>query len=260
MAPNNEEHWHSKRFLTQDAVSAEKTGFEREEFPLYWILLPCGASDILRINLFLQRAVDRASPFGYFWSSQIHLNHNTHQKYPMKTTHPHHRLRTLLPAALLIAASSLSFGQSTWNGTTSLWNTAGNWSPSGVPGSGASVIVDTVTGGVLALDASPTLTNWSSNSTTSGITATSSGASRTLDISGTLTKTGGQGFVFRSNGAAKLSMNIGTIDMTAVGAPLIFGQSGNELTSLNITTANVSATSGGGIFYSVKLLKLCRAG
>jgi len=39
-------------------------------------------------------------------------------------------------------------------------------------------------------------------------------------------------------------MNIGTIDMTAVGAPLIFGQSGNELTSLNITTANVSATSG----------------
>lgn len=156
-------------------------------------------------------------------------------------------LRALLPAVLFLTLQGSSLAQSTWTGNTSAaWNTASNWNPSGVPGAAASVVVNqSAIGTTVALDASPTLTNWSSNLTATGITATPSGANRTLDISGTLTKSGNQGLLFRSNGTLKLTMTVGTLDFTAgPNSTLTFGNSGNELTSLNITTANVAGPSG----------------
>jgi fibronectin-binding autotransporter adhesin len=161
------------------------------------------------------------------------------------------QLLAFLPALLFLAAHDSSFAQSTWTGNSSLtWNTAANWSPSGVPANGANVTVNnSSTGFVLGLNISPTLTNWSSNITSSTPTVISaSGANRTLSINGTLTKTGTGTLIFRDNSASiGLSMTVGVIDFTAANAgTLTFGNlpGTNEMTSLYVTTANVSSASG----------------
>jgi len=160
-------------------------------------------------------------------------------------------LRTLLAAVVLLALQGSSLAQSTWTGTSNTtWSGAGNWSPSGAPASGASVIVDknSATTYTISLDASPTLTNWSSNITGNSTIVMASGGNRTLSITGTLTKTGDKPLQFRSNGANKLAVTVGTVDQTvagiASGNTLTFGLVNNELSSLNITTANVSAIGG----------------
>ncbi len=160
-------------------------------------------------------------------------------------------LRVLLPAALFLTLQGSSLAQSTWTGNSNgTWSVAGNWSPSGAPASGASVVVDrnSVTPYTISLDASPTLTNWSSNITGNSTIVQASGGNRTLDIAGTLTKTGDKPLQFRSNGANKLAVTVGTVDQTVAGISngntITFGLVNNELSSLNITTANVSAIGG----------------
>jgi len=156
-------------------------------------------------------------------------------------------LRALLPAALLLAAQSFSTAQSTWTGNSSAaWNTAGNWSPSGVPGSGASVIVDknSATVYTLQVNTSPTLTNWTSNITGNTTIVRASG-NQTLNIAGVLTKTGTASLTFRSQTIEKLTMTVGALNLTDnIGSTITLGTTGNELGSLNITTANVSSASG----------------
>jgi len=174
----------------------------------------------------------------------------------MKTTAPcffSRRLQILLPAALLLAFQGASLAQSTWTGANSTaWNTAGNWSPSGVPGSDASVIVDRSSAAyTLSINTSPTLTNWSSNITGNTTIIRASG-NQTLNINGVLTKTGAAALTFRSQTTDKLTMTVGTLNLTdSVGSTVNFGTSNNELSTLNVTTANVSTTGGA---YTLSLL------
>lgn len=156
------------------------------------------------------------------------------------------KLQILLPVALFLAAQGTSFAQSTWTGNSSTaWNTAGNWSPSGVPGSGGNVTVDINSASVytLQVNTSPTLTNWSSN-ITGNTTIIRPVGNQTLNIDGVLTKTGTASLTFRSQTTEKLAMTVGTLNLNdSVGSTVTFGTTGNELSSLNITTANVSSTS-----------------
>jgi autotransporter-associated beta strand protein len=157
------------------------------------------------------------------------------------------KLQILLPVGLLLAAQGASLAQSTWTGNSSTsWNTAGNWSPSGVPGSNASVIVDRSSAAyILSINTSPMLTDWSSNITGNTTTIRASG-NQTLNIAGVLTKTGAAALTFRSQLTTdKLTMTVGTLNLTdSVGSIVNLGTTGNELSSLNITTANVSTTGG----------------
>ena len=156
-------------------------------------------------------------------------------------------LRALLPAVLLLALQGSALAQSTWTGNSSAaWNTAGNWDPAAVPGVNASVTVDinSVLVYTLQVNTSPTLTNWSSNITGNTTIIRASG-NQTLSIAGVLTKTGAASLTFRSNLTDKLTMTAGTLNLTdSVGSTITLGTTNNELSSLDITTANVSSASG----------------
>jgi len=158
------------------------------------------------------------------------------------------KLQILLPAALFLAAQGTSLAQSTWTGATNTaWTNIGNWSPAAVPGLNASVIVDknSAAAYTIAIGSSPTLTNWSSNITGGGTTGIRASGNQTLTINGTLTKTGESSLTFRSQTVEKLTMEVGILNHTdSVGSTVTFGTTGNELSSLNITTANVSSASG----------------
>lgn len=54
---------------------------------------------------------------------------------------PQFILRGLALASLALTLSSHASAQSVWNSTTSTWNTAGNWSPMGVPVSDSSTVL-----------------------------------------------------------------------------------------------------------------------
>jgi fibronectin-binding autotransporter adhesin len=137
--------------------------------------------------------------------------------------------------------------QSTWTrgAGTDLWGTAGNWDVA--PTTGSSIILNRTTTSTVALDVSiPSLTNWTSNIATAGTVVTSSGGNRTLTISGTLTKTGNNTLTFRDNpsGPLGLSMTVGVLDLSAANAGIVtFGSVTQPMTSLNITTANVTGNN-----------------
>jgi fibronectin-binding autotransporter adhesin len=152
----------------------------------------------------------------------------------------------VLPAGLFLVLQASSFAQSTWTrgGTNDLWSNTNNWAPASVPTNGASVIVDRSGSSVVALNVSPTLNDWSSAITGSSTTVTPSGASRTLAINGTLTKTGVGALIFRDNGGSALTNTVGVLDFTSPSAGVVtFGEAGNGLSSLSITTANVTGTN-----------------
>ena len=167
---------------------------------------------------------------------------------PDRSTPLHRKLRVFLPAALFLAVQGASLAQSTWTGATNTaWTNIGNWNPAAVPGLNASVIVDknSAAAYTIAIGASPTLTNWSSNITGGATTGILASGNQTLNIAGVLTKTGDSSLTFRSNTTEKLTMTVGTLNLTDnVGSTITLGTTGNELGSLNITTANVSLASG----------------
>ena len=150
-------------------------------------------------------------------------------------------------AFLLGLASPAALGQSTFNYGTTIWNNSNNWTPVGVPTNGASVVVDRVSGGY-AIDYGVTnatvLNNWSSSIGANLTTLASTATNGSLTIGGTLTKTGGGLLGFRANGgASRLNMTVGTLDFTAASAGVVtFGGTGQSLSSLFITNANVSST------------------
>ena len=88
------------------------------------------------------------------------------------------------------------------------------------------------------------MNNWSSSIGADLTTLASTATSGSLTIGGTLTKTGGGLLGFRANGgASRLNMTVGTLDFTAASAGVVsFGGTGQSLSSLLITNANVSST------------------
>ena len=124
--------------------------------------------------------------------------------------------------ALLFSVAALTLhAQKQWVGSISSdWNTAGNWSPSGVPGSGSNVVIGPISGG----NYSPTITNlemgqWNKPSTliikenavltvTGSLTIVSSATIR-LQSGGTLNHTGTSATSFPGYGTGYLAIENG---------------------------------------------------
>ena len=96
-------------------------------------------------------------------------------------------------AVLLIASAAFSQTNSSWNGGTGTWNTAGSWTPSGVPNNGGghtyNVTIDSGGSDVVTLNISPTinLLNLGGASGGSAELTDASGSPETLTITGALT-------------------------------------------------------------------------
>src|SRR5579862_6596412 len=95
-------------------------------------------------------------------------------------------------AILSIASASYSQTNSSWNGGTGTWNTAGSWTPSGVPNNGGghtyNVTIDSGGTDVVTLNISPTinLLNLGGASGGSADLTDASGSPETLTITGAL--------------------------------------------------------------------------
>ncbi len=162
--------------------------------------------------------------------------------------------QAILALVFFTLASSVVLAQSTWTGSSpGFWNTAANWDPSGVPGAGASIVLNNggASGITININTAPAvLNNWTTAANSGGnVNIIPSTSARSLTIGGTLTKTGTNILVFRPNSGVALSMTVGTLDLTAASAGAVgFGNVAlagtNALTSLFITNANVSSSSG----------------
>jgi len=146
----------------------------------------------------------------------------------------------MLPAAALAA-------DYTWSTTNSSgsYTAATNWSPSspaGGPGSGDKVIFgDTTNAGTLMLlDTNATVANWSSSTATNLYRVrVGAGASRSLAITGTLTKTGANVLDMVGNGSDLLSLTIGTLSLQA-GTMTVGNSVLGRFSSFGVTTAVVT--------------------
>lgn len=101
------------------------------------------------------------------------------------------RFRSLTALSVLtisFAAATASHGQSTWNGTTTAWSLASNWTPAAVPAAGADIVVAATTANGMALDGG---TARSINSLTYGPTGTRIGQFTVNTLDTTLTLGGG---------------------------------------------------------------------
>ena len=147
----------------------------------------------------------------------------------------------MLPAAALAA-------DYTWSTTNSSgsYTAATNWSPSspaGGPGSGDKVIFgDTTNAGTLMLlDTNATVANWSSSTATNLYRVrVGAGASRSLAITGTLTKTGANVLDMVGNGSDLLSLTIGTLSLQA-GTMTVGNSVLGRFSSFGVTTADLSS-------------------
>ena len=157
-----------------------------------------------------------------------------------------------LALLLLGLAAPAAFAQFTYNGSGG-WDLTTSWTPSGVPGTGAStnanVVINRSAAGDVFMPFLPAvvLNNWNSDiAGGSAHTAYAFNSTANLTINGTLTKTGSGGLVIRSAGGNTFPVAINNLAFTAAGAGgIAFGGPGGEvLTSLSITNANVSSTSG----------------
>ena len=93
--------------------------------------------------------------------------------------------RFLLVLILVLVGAEDAFGQKTWVGGTGTglnWNTAANWSPSGIPTAGADVIFDTP--GTITFSTLPTANIAYNSLTISQGTVTLAGTTRTFTLGG----------------------------------------------------------------------------
>jgi hypothetical protein len=102
-------------------------------------------------------------------------------------------LRNVAVVAIVLAACGTAHAQKSWNVATGNWNTAGNWSPSGVPASGNAVAISN--DGTATLDATSSgLTSLTIGTSSSVLQKDSSTSGRTI----TMNNTAGNGLVTNS--------------------------------------------------------------
>jgi len=150
------------------------------------------------------------------------------------------------------------FGQKTWNGSSSNnWNTANNWTPSGVPGAGDDVIINIAA--TISIDASTTINSLTiSNSKTVVFTSSGGGRTITIDNNGSSIGSGSLLTLNGSTGNGTRSMSLlftgsnstmsiaGTLRLTNVGEGTIFNAT-NSLTTVTGTIINDDSPGSGTI-------------
>ena len=93
-------------------------------------------------------------------------------------------LRNVAVVAIVLAACGTAHAQKSWNVATGNWNTAGNWSPSGVPASGNAVAISN--DGTATLDANSSgLTSLTIGTSSSVLQKDNSASGRTITMSTT---------------------------------------------------------------------------
>ena len=100
---------------------------------------------------------------------------------------PRALLGVLVLVVWLVGAGSASAAAYTWNvAGGGSWGTSTNWSPSGVPGTGDTVAIGTVTGGsTITLDGNRSVVSLALSSANSHVIAAGTGGSLTLTSTGT---------------------------------------------------------------------------
>ncbi|MGB8543009.1 MAG: hypothetical protein WCD49_15370 [Candidatus Acidiferrales bacterium] len=171
-------------------------------------------------------------------------------------------------AVLLIASAAFSQTNSSWNGGTGTWNTAGSWTPSGVPNNGGgntyNVTIDSGGTDNVTLNISPTinLLNIGGASGGSAFLGDASGSPETLTILGALTvnNTGelalvngskasagsvtvnGSGFIDLQNTGSSLSVSGNLTNSGTVATDIFCCGTGASLTVTGSFTNNAGAT------------------
>jgi len=160
----------------------------------------------------------------------------------------------LCAIVLCFGGQGLAWGQtnSTWNGGTGNWNTAGNWTPGTVPNNGGSTYNVTIDSGgtdVVTLNISPTinLLNLGGASGGSAYLEDASGSPETLTITGALTvnATGELSLGYGSTVSAGSVANTGNIDLQGGSSLSVSGNltnSGTVLTDYYCCSTNSSLT------------------
>ncbi|UPT68647.1 MAG: hypothetical protein M0D57_08510 [Sphingobacteriales bacterium JAD_PAG50586_3] len=128
--------------------------------------------------------------------------------------------KLLLLAGIFLSLSLNSQTSRTWTGSSSTdWNTAGNWSPSGVPSTADHIVLNTASGNQPVLDANRNITNITVSAGTIDVNG------YTLTVTGSTNLTGGNiinGVLTFNNTTTNISgMTIGaTVNITATGATI----------------------------------------
>ena len=159
----------------------------------------------------------------------------------------------LLACLCLIGQAGQSQTNYTWNGSLSTdWNTAGNWTPNGIPGAADNVTI--VTGGnTCLLSASTGVSNFKLTSGTfdlGGFTFSANGTTATFST-GTV-----QNGVFGVTGATSTSFGNGPINMNCIvninsAAVTLKNTSFQQAVTITKTGASNDASAGGNVFNGV---------
>ncbi len=148
-------------------------------------------------------------------------------------------LQAILASAVLLFSVQMAGAQDTWNGGTSSWTTATNWSTGSVPGSADTVAIGTTgTYPNFTYAAGTTNTIAALNLSGAGTLFSSTSANNTLAVTGALTASGTTNVV-RDSGSGVLNLNLGSISVT--GTTLNFGQAA----ATNNNIGNITVGSGG---------------
>lgn len=158
---------------------------------------------------------------------------------------------------LLVGFNCSASSLSTWNGGSGDWNTAGNWSPTGVPGSSTDVRIYS---GTAQITSGTALSSTAELSSTGAVTVSGTGTlwtnssylyvglngNGTLDIqNGGVVSTGsgyiGSGYIGRGTGSTGLVTVSGTGSQWTNSTPLYVGFSGNG--TLNIQNGGVVSST-----------------
>jgi hypothetical protein len=142
------------------------------------------------------------------------------------------RIAFVCLAVLLIASAAFSQTNSSWSGGTGTWNTAGSWTPSGVPNNGGghtyNVTIDSGGADVVTLNISPTinLLNLGAASGGSAELEDASGSPETLTVTGALAvgATGELNLEYGQQGDRSLGHQRGFYPLTGRVFSLSFGK------------------------------------
>src|SRR3954451_17476228 len=104
----------------------------------------------------------------------------------------HRVVRGIAVVGVLLAAGAAAATTKTWVGGSSSYNTAGNWSPSGVPGTSDDVILTSTNNTAMSIDTDVAVTSFTVQAShTASITQS---GTRNMDITGDFTVTGNSNF------------------------------------------------------------------
>ena len=149
--------------------------------------------------------------------------------------------RVVLVCLAILSISSAAFSQtnSSWNGGTGTWNTAGSWTPSGVPNNGGghtyNVTIDSGGADVVTLNISPTINLLNLGGASGGTAELTDASPETLTITGAL--------AINATGTLDLENGSTVSAASATNAGILRLQGGSSLSvSGNLTNSNFLGT------------------